>query len=76
MLNWTSDPPTMPGVYCWTENGRYAIWRLVPRFDDQLIAEDVSVSALLKKPATNYLPVSEYSGQWFGPLPEPSGPYW
>jgi hypothetical protein len=73
-LDWTTKAPTEPGVYCWTENGRFEIWELKPRFDGQLIAWDTKPIGGAR-PAS-HLPVSQYGGEWLGPLPQSNGPRW
>jgi hypothetical protein len=73
-LGWTTEAPSKPGIYAWTENGRFEIWELKPRFDGQLIAWDTR--PIRGAQPASYSPVSQCGGEWFGPLPNSNGPRW
>jgi hypothetical protein len=57
---WTDVPPSKPGRYVWTMDGRYAVYRVRPwtPTDPRLTCD-------------GSMPVCEYDGWWLGPLPEP-----
>ncbi len=66
-LPFTQMPPTVAGLYLnAAEAGHVFALHVEPRFDGKLVAR-----VPLEATATNLLPVTEYSGLWFGPITDP-----
>lgn len=69
-LNWTTEPPTEPGIYLWwSQPGRLEILKVAPRSDGKMIGQTFWEN----RPAQP-IPVAEYGlgAKWAGPFSEPA----
>lgn len=71
-MNWTTTPPTAPGIYLWRAKGdRMKRWRLleIGRSDGVLRVSDQQAVATDGRYLVHRTPVS-LRGEWIGPIGE------